>query len=529
MRVPERIGDYRVLDVLGEGGMGVVYLAEQDNPRRRVALKVLHPGIASPSRIQRFRHEAQILGRLHHPGIAQVYEAGAEDTGAGPQPYLALELVLGRTIVEHAAAGGLGVRERLDLLVQVCRAAQHAHERGVIHRDLKPANVMVGVDGHVKVMDFGIAARIGGVEQTTRMAIDATQAGMIVGTIAYSAPEQLLALPPDARSDIFSFGVLLYEMVAGTHPFDRPSMAAMVDAILNAPTPPLRATSSGVTARLERVALRCLEKDRERRFASFREIRAALQSDDAASAVVERVRARPSRRLMAAVLTLTLVAGAAAIARFGPDWLHLSEPALAFNARDWILVTDCDNLTGEPVFDRSLAIALDVGISQSNYVNVYSRDRMRATLQRMRKPATSPVDLALASEIAQRDNVRAVVTCGISKVGASYSLAARVVDPRTQGIALSESVLATSRDGVLAALDQLASRLRGRLGESMATLSGGNRPLPQATTSSLEALKMFAQAQGLSGADEAAGQQLLIHALELDPDFAMAHAVLGYR
>ena len=240
---------------------------------------------------------------------------------------------------------------------------------------------------------------------------------------------------------------------------------------------------------------------------------------------------RPSshRRLAIAGLAVFAIAAASSALRFGPAWLHVSEPVLAFNARDWILITDCENLTGEAVFDRSLAVALDVGISQSNYVNVYPRERVRTALQRMRRKPADAVDVALASEIAQRDNVRAVLGCSISKVGSAYALAARVIDPRTERVALIESADAAGRDGVLAALDQLAGRVRRRLGESMATMSAGNRPLPQATTSSLEALRMFAQSEWMDEKDETAAKQLLRQAIALDPDFAMAHAMLGYR
>jgi len=523
--VGRQVSRFRVLSRIGQGGMGEVYLAHDVSLDRRVAVKFVTQAAADdPDASRRLQREAHAIASLDHPFICKVYESGESDG----RTYLAMEFVEGRTLKEHLAAGPLPMGDAVRLAVEIAEAVDCAHAHGVVHRDLKPANVMVGADGHIKVMDFGIAGRIAAVDQTTRLAIDPTQAGLITGTLAYSSPEQLLALPTDARSDVFSFGVLLHEMLAGAHPFERPSAAGMVDAILNAPPAPLSAPPGRIPQGLERVVLRCLEKDRERRYASFREIRAALQSGDAEPAPAGGAPARSSRRVVAAGIIVTIAAAAAAL-YFGPAWLRLSEPALAFNARDWILITDCENLTGEQVFDRSLAVALDVGISQSNYVNVYSRDRIRSTLQRMRRDPGSPIDLALASDIAQRDNVRAVLTCSIGKVGDSYSLVARLVDPPTQRIALTESVRAAKHDGVLPALDELAGRLRRRLGESVATLSASSRPLPQATTNSLEALKMFAQSQRLTGKDDTAAQQLLVQALELDPDFAMAHAVLGYR
>ena len=515
--VGRQVSHFRVISRVGQGGMGEVYLADDRSLGRRVALKFVTPAeAADPDASRRLRREAQAAAALDHPFICKVYEAG-ESEG---RTYLAMEYVEGRTLKEHIAAGPLAAGEVVRLATEIAEALECAHAHGVIHRDLKPANVMVAADGHIKVMDFGIAARLTAVDQTTRLANDATALGALTGTVAYSSPEQLRALPTDERSDIFSFGVLLHEMVTGAHPFARPSMAAMVNAILTEPPPPLAVPV------FEQIVRRCLEKDRGRRFGSFHEIRAALRTGVASSAP----RRRGTRRWAIATLSVAVAAAATGTAlRFGPAWLRVSEPALAFNARDWILITDCDNLTGDSVFDRSLAVALDVGLSQSSYVNVYSRDRVRTTLRRMRKTGGTPIDLALASEIAQRDNVRAVLTCSISRVGDAYSLAARLVDPRTQRVALTESVSAGSRDRVLPALDQLGGRLRRRLGESLATLTQDNRPLPQATTSSLDALKMYGESLRLTNRDDAAGEQLLRQAIDLDPEFAMAHAALGYR
>jgi tetratricopeptide (TPR) repeat protein/predicted Ser/Thr protein kinase len=271
--MPERIGGYRVLDVLGEGGMGVVYLAEQDNPRRRVALKVLHAGIAAPSRIQRFRHEAQILGRLHHPGIAQVYEAGAEDTGAGPQPYLAMELVPGRTIVDHAVAERLALRERLQLLVQVCRAAHHAHERGVVHRDIKPANILVDEHGTPKILDFGIA-HVTAEDPASRTLV--TKAGEILGTLPFMSPEQLGADPStvDPRADVYALGVVGYELLSGRLPIDLSgkSLPEAARAVREEEPVLLGRISRHLRGDLETIFARALEKDRERRYQSAKEL-----------------------------------------------------------------------------------------------------------------------------------------------------------------------------------------------------------------------------------------------------------------
>jgi tetratricopeptide (TPR) repeat protein/predicted Ser/Thr protein kinase len=277
-RIPERIGRYRILEVLGEGGMGVVYLAEQDSPRRRVALKVLHPGLASPARTKRLEHEAQILGRLHHSGIAQVYEAGHTDAGSGPQPFLAMELVLGRPLSDHAAEQGLGTTARVELLVQVARAVHHAHERGVIHRDLKPANVLVDEHGDPKVLDFGIA-RATAEDLRTRTAL--TGAGEILGTLPYMSPEQIEGDPDrvDARTDVYALGVIGYELLSGRLPIEiaRKSLPEAARAIRDEEPVRLGALDRALRGDLETIFAKALEKEPARRYGSALELADELE------------------------------------------------------------------------------------------------------------------------------------------------------------------------------------------------------------------------------------------------------------
>ena len=202
---PKQIGRYRIMGVLGEGAMGVVYEAEQDQPRRRVALKLIKPGLAGPELLlRRFELEAEALGRLHHPGIAQIYEAGTADTGFGPQPYFAMEFILGESLLHYAEANQLNTRQRLEIMAKVCEAVHHAHQRGIIHRDLKPPNILVDESGQPKVLDFGVARAIDSDAQATRQ----TDVGQIVGTLAYMSPEQVLGDPLelDTRSDVYSLG-----------------------------------------------------------------------------------------------------------------------------------------------------------------------------------------------------------------------------------------------------------------------------------------------------------------------------------
>ena len=212
-----RLGKYRILRIVGEGGMGVVYEAEQDHPRRIVALKVIKAGVAGAELLRRFERESQVLARLQHPGIAQIYEAGAADTGFGPQPYFAMEFIHGVPLRQYAEAHKLGVRQRLELMAKVCDAVEHAHQRGVIHRDLKPANILVDGDGQPKIMDFGVARATDSDAHATRQ----TDVGQLIGTLAYMSPEQADADPLelDTRSDVYALGVILYELLANRLPY----------------------------------------------------------------------------------------------------------------------------------------------------------------------------------------------------------------------------------------------------------------------------------------------------------------------
>ncbi len=277
-KLPERIGPYAIRGVLGEGGMGIVYLAEQENPRRTVALKVIRPGLASGARLRRFEHEAQILARLHHPGIAQIYAAGTADTGHGPQPYFAMELVEGRVLDKHVAAARPAFRARLEILAKICDAVQHAHQRGVIHRDLKSANIVVDGSGEPKILDFGVARVTGADFQPTTLR---TAAGEILGTLAYMSPEQVhgQAEDVDTRSDIYALGAVLYELLAGRLPHDLcgKTIAEAARIVTEVEPKRLGALEPRCAGDLETIAAKALEKDRTRRYASASDLAADLR------------------------------------------------------------------------------------------------------------------------------------------------------------------------------------------------------------------------------------------------------------
>ncbi|MGE3109464.1 MAG: protein kinase [Phycisphaerales bacterium] len=294
-----RIGAYHVLRVIGSGGMGVVYLAEQERPRRTVALKVIRRGVATPSLLRRFEHEAEVLGRLHHPGIAQIYEAGVADYGFGPQPYIAMEYVDGRQLLEYAEVNRLGTRERLALVMRICDAVQHAHQRGVIHRDLKPANILVQAEdttlqavtkaetrslamfagvGQPKVLDFGVARIADGRPQATTMR---TSVGQLIGTLAYMSPEQFGAdtREIDTRTDVYSLGVVMFQLLTGKLPFDVANRALPEAVRMIKDEEPTRLSTVNKTFRgdLDTIVYKSLEKDRNRRYQSAAELGADIQ------------------------------------------------------------------------------------------------------------------------------------------------------------------------------------------------------------------------------------------------------------
>ncbi len=528
---------YRMQSCIGQGGMGEVYAAEDLTLNRRVALKFLLPDGANESRDpasadgggrRRLLREAQAAAQLDHPFICKVYEVGEHDGRA----FFAMEFVEGVTLKARLASGRLTVDEALRIAGEIAEALHFAHSRGIVHRDIKPANVMLAADGHVKVMDFGVAKRMvapPGAEDVTAGAATATLPGEATGTLAYMSPEQVRGEPIDARSDVFAFGVLLHELLTRTHPFKRSSPIELAHAILKEAPPPLEQGLPEAPTLLAHIVSRCLEKDPARRYQSLADVRHELEAAQKSPASGDtRSPARP-RRWMAAVAALALVLAAALAMVWLRPWSLLSgKPALAFQERDWIVVADFNNLTNDPVFDKSLRLALEVAIAQSQYVNVYPSARVAATLQRMQK-TPERFDEALASEVAVRDGIRGVLACDIAQIGNVYALTARLIDPKTRAAVLTDQVEARNKDDVLRALGEVATRVRSSLGESLAGLPAQIKPLPMVTTSSLEALKLYAEALNAGSRDRGEGNALLRQAIALDADFALAYAELGRR
>jgi eukaryotic-like serine/threonine-protein kinase len=313
-----RLGPYEILGPLGAGGMGEVYRARDDRLKRDVAVKVLPASYAQdPDRLRRFEQEAQAAGTLNHPNITAVYDLGTHD-GA---PYIVTELLEGETLRARLAGGALPVRKAVDTAVQIARGLAAAHEKGIIHRDLKPENLFLTKDGRVKILDFGLAKLTqtdapGGQQTNLPTATAGTEAGVVMGTLGYMSPEQVKAQPTDQRSDLFSFGAILYEMLSGSRAFHRGSAAETISAILREEPPDLSATNRNVQPGLERIVRHCLEKNPEERFYSARDLAfdlealSGLSGTGEAAAKSAGARPRPTRRVLAGAVVLAALAGA---------------------------------------------------------------------------------------------------------------------------------------------------------------------------------------------------------------------------
>jgi tetratricopeptide (TPR) repeat protein len=517
------LGHYRLAERIGAGGMGEVYRARDEHLNRDVAVKVLPLSSTRDETARgRLRKEALALSRLNHPNVATVHDFDTQDG----IDFLVMEFVEGAP-VERLPDGHRPETQVLGLAVQLADGLAAAHERGVVHRDLKPANLRLTPSGQLKILDFGLAA-LAASSGDAATTMTAEEAGTISGTLPYMAPEQLQGGQPDGRTDIYAAGVVLYEMISGRRPFTNTTPAALMGDILYREAPPLRTARPDISAGLDSVITRCLEKDPDRRYPSARALLSDLRlcATGAALAVPgalpggrRRGRIRPAIGLAAAA--------AAIVAGFGV-WAWLSRPALAFENRDWLVIADFENLTGDAVFDKALDTALRVSIEQSRYVNVVPRQRITDALLRMKKPGGDRLGAALAREVAQREGFRAVLAPVISGVGGAYALSATLETPSTGASVRSAIVQAAKKEDVLPALDSLVRDVRRGLGESMSALSPQSKPLSKVTTSSLEALRQYSLAidkHRASQFDEA--RVYYENALRIDPAFASAQASLG--
>ena len=523
-----KLGEYEVKSLIGSGGMGEVYRARDSQLGRDVAIKVLPSFLSSDSdRLRRFEQEARAAAALNHPNILAVFQMGKYEG----TPYLVSELLEGETLREQIKRGRLSVRKAIDYGVQIARGLAAAHEKGIVHRDLKPENLFVTKDGRLKILDFGLAKLTQPQFSSENSALtftEGTEAGVVMGTVGYMSPEQVRGQAADHRADIFAFGAILYEMLAGKRAFQKPTSPETMTAILNEDPPGISQVAANVAPALQRMVHRCLEKNPEQRFQSASDLAFDLDS------LLESGGSSPSAKAASAagggkrwkIIVPTILAVLAfSVGGYFAFFRHKAR----LTDKDTIVLADFANSTGDAIFDDTLKTALSVSLQQSPFLSVLSDQQVAETLQLMTRPAETKLTFAVTRELCQRARSTAYIAGSIGSLGSEYVLGLKAVNCQNGDTLAQEQVTAASKEKVLDALGEAASKLRGELGESLATVQKFDVPLQQATTSSLEALKEFSL--GRKAYDEkgiAAALPYDQRAIDLDPNFAMGYWAVGY-
>jgi eukaryotic-like serine/threonine-protein kinase len=534
--IGQTISHYRILEKLGAGGMGVVYKAQDTRLDRAVALKFLpEHSLNDAQALERFRREVQAASALNHPGICTIYDAGEEDG----RPFIAMEFIDGETLRQYIQGKPLPQERVLSLGIQLADAISVAHAEGIIHRDLKPANIFVTRRGQTKILDFGLAKLVRKGVANGAAAQEAAEeslsiVGVISGTPSYMSPEQIRGDDLDTRTDVFSLGLLLYEMATGRQAFSGNTGGVIIEAVLTKAPAAVRNINPEITPELEAVINKALEKDIAKRYQSAAEVCSDLETlkrglesgHTVTSLLTPAPRATPAvarykwPALGFAALLLALLIG---------GWFYKTRPAHALGESDTIVVADFNNKTGDTVFDDTLRQGLSAQLQQSPFLNFVSEQRIQQTLALMGQPPDKKLTPEIARDLCRRTGSKAYLSGTISTLGSQYVIGVNAVNCQTGDSLAQQQVTADSKEQVLKALDEATTKLRERLGESLKTIKKLDTPIEEATTPSLEALQAYSLGRTImmGKGDYQAAVPLLQRATRIDPNFAMAYGLLG--
>jgi tetratricopeptide (TPR) repeat protein len=559
LRDGQHIGHYEIAGLIGRGGMGEVYGAKDLRLNRRIALKLLPADYSrQKDRLRRFQQEAQAASALNHPNILTIHELGDVD---GRQ-FIATEFVDGETLRERMKRGRLSLPETLDISTQVASALAAAHRAGIVHRDIKPENIMLRRDGYVKVLDFGLAKLTEQREQPPRddgeRADDVDiSSGLLMGTVKYMSPEQARCAQVDPRSDIFSLGVVVYEMLSGRAPFKGEDTEHLLSSIAEEEPRPLTEHDSDAPEELQRIVSKALIKNKDKRYQTAEDFLADLKTlkqqleRSTEPQVVTRTKHRMGSTRTGGALTassvgyivgqikehkaiawsglISLVILLAGLGYSLNNWIN-KRATLPFRERDWVLITSFENRTGEPLFDGTIESALEREVSNSHFVNVVTSERAGDVLRLMKKDQGTKIDLGLGREICLRDGgIRALLAGRVEKLGTSYLMSVSLVDPFRNQTVSSRSEDAANQESLWPTIRRLSNWTRETLGESLPSIQQSGQALEKVTTPSLRALQLYTQAMVfVNDSQSGAAEQVLRQAVTEDAEFASAYIMLAH-